>query len=213
MEWGRSNFHNYTWRSEKDPWLSFLAEFLLQRTRATQVEPVYATIKKRFPTAQSLLEAGELATTSITRALGLHRRGPMLLAIADVVARRGGTPPESLAELRALGGVGIYTSAAWLSLHRNKRASIVDANVSRWLSRMTLRAYQRDPRHVRWVQELAEQLTPRRAFRAYNYAVLDFTMEICRPRNPQCGGCPLAQHCPSARRPTQLRPISSLTAS
>jgi hypothetical protein len=49
---------------------------------------------------------------------------------------------------------------------------------------MTSLPLNRDPRHVKWIQELAERLTPQRAFCDFNYAVLDFTMTV--PRNPRC---------------------------
>ncbi len=157
LRWGRANYREYPWRAERDPWLSFLAELLLQRTRASQVEAVFALIK----------------------------------AIAD----RGGVPPDTSEELQSFVGVGMYTTAAWLSLHAGQRAVIIDANVARWLSRMTRMPYNRDPRHVQWVKELSERLTPRVAFREYNYAVLDFTIGVCTPRNPRCKVCPLCSDC------------------
>lgn len=195
LRWGRANFQSYAWRVENDPWLSFVAEFLLQRTRASQVEPVFIAMRSRFPTAARLATGGPVAIGELTKTLGLHSRGPMLLRIAEAVADRGGIPPESPAELRRFIGVGTYTTAAWLSLHRNKRATIIDANVARLLSRMTGLPYNRDPRHVQWVQRLAERLTPRRVFRDYNYAVLDFSMGTCTPRNPRCEGCVLKREC------------------
>ena len=86
---------------------------------------------------------------------------------------------ETVEELASLPGIGRYTGAAWLSLYRGKRAVIIDANVARWLSRLTGRAPPADPRHCAWLRDLADELTPRRAFRDYNYAVLDFTMIVC----------------------------------
>jgi A/G-specific adenine glycosylase len=191
--------------------LSFLAEFLLQRTKASQVEPVFLSIRERFPTAGSLAMGGLPAVNQLTRKLGLHWRGPLLLRIAEAVADLGGIPPDTPDELRKLTGVGMYTTAAWLSLHRGKRLAIIDANVARWLSRLTDLPYNRDPRHVQWVKDLADRLTPRRAFREFNYAVLDFTMRICVPRNPRCDACPLQSECRYARRgrprlPTTVRP-------
>jgi A/G-specific adenine glycosylase len=117
----------------------------------------------------------------------------MLVEIARTVIREG--LPRTMDELVRLPGVGTYTAAAWLSLHRGQRAVIVDANVARWLSRMTGMQYSRDPRHVRWVNELAAQLTPPRVFRDYNYAVLDFTMTVCQPRLPRCRVCPVRRAC------------------
>jgi len=115
--------------------------------------------------------------------------------VALGVAERGGVPPRELEALRELPGVGMYTAAAWLSLHAGRRAAIVDSNVARWLSRLTGLPYPRDPRPVRWVWELADELTPRRVFKDYNYAVLDFTMAVCVPRTPRCPICPLRRDC------------------
>lgn len=195
LRWASENYQSYIWRDEPDPWLALLAEFLLQRTRARQVERVFSEVRESYPTAASLAEAGPEAATAIMAGLGLYWRGPLLHGVAVAVAEAGGYPPEDLEELRRLVGVGPYTSAAWLSLHRGKRAVIVDANVARLLARLTGREYPRDPRHVRWVKELADRLTPRRAFRAYNYAVLDFTMIVCTPRAPRCLECPLRPDC------------------
>ena len=195
LRWGRLNYVDYLWRSETNPWLSFLAEILLQRTRAAQVEPVFRDIRQSLPTAGSLVAGGLEVVSKLTSQLGLHRKGPLLLETARKIASNGGTPPDTLQELRSLPGVGMYTAGAWLSLHRGKRAVLIDANVARWLSRMTGLPYNRDPRHVRWINELANQLTPQRVFREYNYAVLDFTMGICSPRNPRCCDCPLLSDC------------------
>ena len=193
--WGRRNFQPYPWRLEKDPWLSFAAEFLLQRTRASQVEPVFKELREHFPTAVAFVRAGVHPVRELTDRLGLHWRGPLLANIAKEFADRDGVPPDSMEELCQLTGVGMYTAAAWLSLHRGKRAVILDANICRWLSRMTGLPYNRDPRHVRWVQELADDLTPRRVFRDYNYAALDFTMNVCTLRRPLCDECPLHKDC------------------
>ena len=195
LKWGRANFKLYPWRTEADPWLSLVAEFLLQRTRASQVDPVYRELRCKFPTARSLAVAGEGAARILTNRLGLHWRGPLLLKVARHVAQSGGRPPEALALLRELPGIGPYTASAWLSLHRGHRMTIIDSNVCRWLSRVTGLPYNRDPRHVKWVKELMDCLTPKRVFRDFNYALLDFTMTICVPRTPKCFACPLRTDC------------------
>jgi A/G-specific adenine glycosylase len=130
---------------------------------------------------------------TLTNAVGLHGRGETLLAVARAFVMNG--VPASAVDLQSITGVGAYTASAWFSLHREQRHAIIDSNVFRWLGRMTGQPYQRDPRHVRWVNELADKLTPRRAFRDYNYAVLDFTMNVCTPRDPACERCPLLELC------------------
>lgn len=214
LSWGRSNFQHYVWREETDPWLSLAAEILLQRTRARQVEPVFEDFRQWFPTAESLVSAGQEAARYMMSRLGLYWRGDLLYSVARAVSERGGVPPEDPLELRKLTGVGPYTAAAWLSLHRGKRAVIVDSNIARWLSRVTGRPYQKDPRHIHWILELADRLTPRRAFREYNYAVLDFTMHVCTVRAPRCDQCPVRPDCDYGRHsvPSRGRPSPALTS-
>lgn len=60
---------------------------------------------------------------------------------------------------------------------------------------MTSLPFNHDPRHVTWIQEVAERLTPRRALREFNYAALDFTMTVCVLRNPRCENCLLENDC------------------
>jgi A/G-specific adenine glycosylase len=193
LRWGRRNFIDYPWRDDRDPWLTLIAELLLQRTRAAQVLPVYEYLRRHYPTAGHMLRSGKRGVRALTARVGLHSRGQTLLSVARTFERSG--PPVERHALRQITGIGAYTVAAWFSLHRGKRASIVDSNIFRWLGRMLDRPYHRDPRGVSWVNDLAEDLTPRRVFRDYNYAVLDFTMTICTPRNPACDQCPLLSFC------------------
>lgn len=199
LRWGRQHYQPYAWRSETSPWLSLAAEIMLQRTRAQQVEPVYLELRSHYPTAADLVRAGEEATAQITARIGLHWRGHLLYEAAKAVSEAGGIPPDSLPQLKQLPGVGPYTRGAWLSMYRGIRAPIIDANIARWLARMVGKPCPRDPRHVKWVNELSESLTPSRAFRDYNYAVLDFTMMICTSRQPHCPECPLRKYCEYGR--------------
>jgi A/G-specific adenine glycosylase len=168
---------------------------LLHRTRAGQAESVFLDLRARFPGAADLVAAGPEVAAEITSRTGLHWRGPLLFDTARRVSAAGGVPPEDPAQLRALPGVGPYASAAWLSLHRGKRAVIIDNNVARWLARLEGKPYDAETRRKRWVRGVAESLTPARKFRDYNYAVLDFTMRICVPGKPRCGECPIRSDC------------------
>jgi A/G-specific adenine glycosylase len=185
---------------EVDPWLTLVAEVLLQRTQARQVIETFNAFRLAFPTAKHVVESepDELRRTLFP--LGLHSRADVIRALAELAVYNDGQPPEDAERLRAIRGVGAYTSAAWLSLHRGRRAAIVDANVYRWLGRMFGRKHGRDPRRVRWVRTLADELTPPRAYRAFNYAVLDFTMNICVPRSPRCAECSFRVQCAYAQR-------------
>jgi A/G-specific adenine glycosylase len=181
----------YPWRAERSPWMSLAAEVLLQRTRAAQVAPVFNQFARRYPTPDALAKETSKGLLSVIGSLGLHWRAPLLIRTSEIVAERG-VPPESYGELVELPGVGPYAAAAFLSLHRGVRVPILDANVVRWLGRVF--GFKTDPetRRKPWVLELADQLTPKRAFRDFNYAVLDLSMTVCVTK-PRCHACPLAR--------------------
>jgi A/G-specific adenine glycosylase len=198
LRWGKRHYVRYPWRHSTDGWLTLAAEVLLQRTRVTQALTAYEVLESRYPTPEALLRGGSGAVQRLTALTGLHGRGRLLIDVAHRIRRNG--LPATLPDLYAVRGIGAYIAGAWLSLHRGQRAAIVDSNVYRWLGRMTGRTYGRDPRGVKWVNQLAERLTPKRSFRTYNYAVLDFTMQVCTPRTPRCEECPLNRFCITGSR-------------
>jgi A/G-specific adenine glycosylase len=205
LAWGRRNFQAFPWRHETSPWLTLIAEVLLQRTQAKQVVQAFETFRRLFPTPGAILSGDQMLLERTLFPLGLRSRVHVIRSLANIAAMNNGMPPEDIVILRTVRGVGSYTSAAWISLHRGRRAVIIDANVYRWLGRMFDQPYGRDPRRVRWVAEIAEQLTPQRVFRAYNYAVLDFTMTVCSPRQPQCETCVFSATCAYATRNLNVR--------
>ena len=194
LSWGRRNQATYPWRDEASPWLTLVAEIMLQRTRASQVDSAYREFAHRYPTPDSLLSDPSSAEKILSR-LGLHFRLGLLLCIASAFKAWGDTPPQSLEQLTTLKGLGPYTAAVWLSLYRGIRQPIVDSNVARWLSRLMGQEYPRDPRNVIWINELADRLTPKRAVRDYTQAVLDLTMTVCTAREPRCRICPVQDWC------------------
>ena len=210
LRWSRENYQEYSWRTEESPWLSLVAEFMLQRTRASQVEPVFQEFRSVYPKPADYVNAAGTGAISLLGRLGLRKRGRLLLDIAKSLEERGGVLPESMEELQEFSGIGPYTAAAWLSLHRSKRAVITDSNVVRWLGRWTGRAYEKDPRGVKWIAALADRLTPQRAFRRYNYAIIDFSMMICTISNPSCDICPIKRDCHYASGTSSVRGRLSL---
>jgi A/G-specific adenine glycosylase len=100
--------------------------------------------------------------------------------------------------LLSLPGVGPYAASAYLSFHCGKRAAIIDGNIVRLYGRVFGLSVHAETRRTKEFIALAESMTPPRAFRAYNYAVLDFTRAVCRPK-PNCEGCPLRDLCAYGR--------------
>jgi len=174
-----------------------VAEILLQRTRAMSVARIWPDLVSRYPDPQSLANATATELEDLLGSLGLLWRIPLLIQLAKHVAEHGGIPKDK-SELMKLPGVGEYVASAYLSLHRNKRHSIVDSNVVRWICRLTgNEECGAETRRAKWMLNLAESLTPRTTFKDYNYAVLDLTMNVCK-KTPSCTHCPVSGFCASS---------------
>lgn len=190
QRWGKENFRDFPWRRPRRRWHGLIAEILLQRTRAENVIPVYRAFITSFPTLKRFAEASVEEIEQIIWPLGLRWRAPLLEALGRQLYERGRVP-TSIEELTSLPGVGPYVAAAWLSFHGDGRGVLIDANVVRWICRMVGREYDGETRRKKWLIELADRLTPQENVKQFNYAVLDFTMTICIPREPRCEICPV----------------------
>lgn len=195
LKWGPSHYRSFPWRATRSPWLALAAEVLLQRTRASQALRAYRMLELHYSTAEALASSSEEAEAQLARTVGLRWRVRKLMAAAAIIRDGGGQVPDSRAKLLAIPGVGPYAASAWLSLHNNQRESIVDSNVARWLCRLVGVAHTPASRRWAWVLALADELTPRRGFKEYNYAVLDLTTTLCLPTCPSCEPCPLLDLC------------------
>lgn len=176
---------------------------LLQRTRAEQVVPVYEEFARRYPDPVFLVRESLPEFRRLVRPLGLHWRAPLMRAMANEVSRRGALP-DDLPTLLELPGVGPYAAGAYLSMHRGRRALIIDSNIVRWLSRVFGFRHTPETRRQSWLKKLVDDLTPKRKFRDFNYAMLDLSMTVCRAK-PECNQCPLSKRQCAYSRSARLR--------
>ena len=193
--WGRRNARAYPWREELPLWQALIAEVMLQRTRAEQVVPTFNQFRERYPSPAALAQASEGELAQLMKPLGLRWRGRLLHRLAQHILRLDGALPREQAALEALPSVGPYSAAATLSLHANLRAVLIDSNIVRVLCRLVGAAYDGETRRKPWLRDLAEAMTPPRAHRDYNYAVLDLAALVCLPRIPKCDECPILRWC------------------
>jgi len=161
---------------------------MAQQTRLEVVVAYFDRFIARFPDIAALAEASEDDVVAHWSGLGYYRRARMLRQGAiDVMARFGGSLPESVDELMTIAGIGRYTAGAIASIAFGKRAPIVDGNIERVLAR----AYgDEDP----WTY--AADLVKRcKSPRHFNQGLMEIGALICTPRHPACGACPLRRGC------------------
>jgi A/G-specific adenine glycosylase len=191
LSWYDRNRRDLPWRNDRNPYRVWISEIMLQQTRVSAVLEHYRRFLQRFPTVQKLAAAREASVLAAWSGLGYYRRARMMHAAAKaIVKQHGGKFPGSLAELRALPGVGPYTAAAISSIAFNVPAAVVDGNVERVLGRAC-----GDGLTGKDFWETAQALLCRTRPGDFNQAMMELGATVCQPRQPRCSICPVFHQC------------------
>jgi A/G-specific adenine glycosylase len=202
LHWWDRHRRVLAWRAADgetpNPYQVWLSEVLLQQTTAQAAAPYYQTFIAKWPQVEDLAAAPLEAVVSAFAGLGYYARARNLHACAQEIARRGGRFPSEEAELRALPGIGAYTAAAIAAIAFGQKTAPVDANIARILARLI--ALDEPIAQARGeIEAAARALAPSRRNGDFAQALMDIGAMICRPRNPDCHSCPLAQDCGAFR--------------
>ena len=110
------------------------------------------------------------------------------------LARAVGT--DSPKDWSALPGSGQYVARAAAVSSAGARVAMLDTNFERVIKRVFAGTWMADYRRDMRLAALALE-TVRGGVdpRAVNWAVLDLGSQVCRPRRPKCGQCPLQRGC------------------
>jgi A/G-specific adenine glycosylase len=187
------------WRArggaKSDPYRVWLSEVMLQQTRVETVLPYYAKFLARWPDVTSLANARQEEVLSAWAGLGYYARARNLHACAKaVVAEFSGRFPEEEAELRRLPGIGVYTSAAISAIAFGRKATPVDGNIERVMSRL-FAVEEKVPAAKKTLARLAAEITPPHRAGDFAQALMDLGATICTPKKPACGICPWMDAC------------------
>lgn len=198
LVWHREeNKREMPWKGEIDAYKVWLSEIILQQTKVEQGLAYYQRFVKSFPNVEALAEAEEDEVMRLWQGLGYYSRARNLHHTAkEVKANYGGKFPISSKELIKLKGIGEYTAAAISSFVHKERIAVVDGNVIRVLARYFRIQLPFDSSEGKKVfREKANSLIDRLHPNLYNQAIMDFGATVCKPKNPNCENCPLAQSC------------------
>ncbi|UOM33726.1 A/G-specific adenine glycosylase [Acuticoccus sp. I52.16.1] len=199
LAWYDRHRRRLPWRAapgeRADPYRVWLSEIMLQQTTVAAVKSYYAVFLTRWPTVADLAAAEDGAVMAAWAGLGYYARARNLLACARVVA--GGAFPATRESLRALPGVGDYTSAAIAAIAFGEPVPVVDGNVERVVSRLT--RLDRPPKTAkRAVEDAVAAMLPADRPGDFAQAMMDLGATICTPRSPACALCPLRPVCAAA---------------
>ena len=196
IRWGSVNRRDFPWRRTTNPFHVLVAEVMLQRTNARQVEPAYHRFIDQYPSPKDLAEARLEDVAKDLQPLGLAYRASRLKQMANIiVAKLGGEVPSREEELLQLPGVGKYVASAVRCFAFEKDVPIVDANVLRVMKRVFSIKTPKESHKKPEMWNLMAAMIPKKKAREFNLSILDFAGLICTSRNPVHETCPLRDIC------------------
>lgn len=211
------------WQKNKNPYRVWISEIMLQQTQVTTVVPYFERFILRFPNVQSLAEAAEDDLLSLWSGLGYYQRARNLhRAAIQIVKDFNGKFPSQFDQIEGLPGIGRSTAGAVLALGFKKKATILDGNVKRVLTRVYgVRGWSGDKKVSERLWKIAEQLTPAQRVGDYTQAIMDLGATLCQRSRPRCEECPMAAGCHAylkeevhqfpEPKPSKNRPVKEVT--
>jgi A/G-specific adenine glycosylase len=198
--WGKQNLRNFPWRQTPDPYAILVAEFLLQRTDAAKVVPIYTNFLARYPTLQDLEEENVEEIGTLLQPLGLFFRAERLHQCAQILLQEyRGKIPQSEKQLLKLPGIGKYTARSICANAFNQPLAILDTNVARILERFFGVRGGRVKSRCKLLWQAAEKVAPRKEVGKWNLTLLDLGAQVCKSKHPLCSQCPLRKRCDYAQ--------------
>jgi len=196
--WGKINKREFLWRRTKNPYDILIAEVLLQRTKAKQVEQIYAIFMDRYPTIYKLYNEDEMAITKMLIPLGLKKRGKALKQIAQIIVKQyEGNISNNKEILMTIPFIGNYTSDAILCHAYNEQVATYDSNFARVINNFfnlsLSKPFSKDPKGYSFAQNLIKLVD--KDYNLFNLAIIDFASAICLTNKPKCSVCPLKKSC------------------
>ena len=204
LYWYDNNKRFLPWRKKvskkKREYYTLVSEFMLQQTQVKTVIPYFLNFINKIPNINSLAKVKNGTLMKYWEGLGYYSRARNLKNTAvKIVKEYNGRLPSTIEELKALPGIGDYTSRAIMAIAFNKKIIPLDGNVERILKRVF---------YLRKENEITKDyLNSKKYFfgvsnRSSDYAqaIMEIGALVCKPANPLCLQCPISINCISFKK-------------
>ena len=184
----------------KKQYYTLLSEFMLQQTQVATVIPYFNKFIKQIPNFHSLAKVENRKLLKLWEGLGYYSRARNLKKTGKVVIKNfNGKLPDNFEELITLPGVGNYTASAILAITFNKPYIPLDGNIERVLKRYL---YLKKQSEIQKENLIKKKDIFGKSLRSSDYAqaLMELGALICKPNNPVCSQCPVAESCKSYKK-------------
>ncbi len=185
-----------------DPLDMLIGTVLSQNTNDRNSYKAYKNLRKKFPTWE---EANKAKRTSIEKeirvaGLGLQKSIAIKEILTGIYKKygtfslrilEGNNNDQILEELTAFNGVGVKTASCVLLFSMGRNVCPVDTHVHRTVNRIGIvKASTPDKTFF-----LLNDDFPPEIAHSFHTNLIRLGREVCKPKNPGCGACPLLKMC------------------
>jgi A/G-specific adenine glycosylase len=209
LRWYDYHQRSLPWRAKPgscpNPYHVWLSEIMLQQTTVATVQDYFSKFIEKWPRLVDLAATDLQEIYHGWQGLGYYSRAHNLHRCAQILMTyHNGQIPSLPAELLQLPGIGPYTSAAIAAIAFDYPILPVDGNIIRVISRL-LGLQTALPELKSEVYQWAQHHPPRTRPGDVAQAFMDLGSLVCKPKNPQCHGCPLQDMCIAFKTDQQER--------
>jgi endonuclease III len=179
--------------NHQSPWELLVATILSAQCTDQRVNQVTPELFRRYKTPAALAKAKLPDVEHIIRSTGFFKsKAKNIVACSQAITERFDQKvPDQMDDLVTLPGVGRKTANVLLGNAFGKPAIIVDTHVKRVSKRLGLTRSE-DPEQI---EKDLQQLLPPSQWTGVSQRLLLHGRYICLARKPQCGRCPIYDHC------------------
>ena len=179
--------------SFKDPYLVLIACILSLRTNDRTTYPATLRMLELAKTPQDMMNVKEDELAKAIYPVGFYKNkaGQIIELSKLIVEKNDGKVPDSIDELCKFRGVGRKTANLVMTLGFGEPAICVDVHVHRIFNRLGY-IKTKNPEETEFA--LRENL-PVKYWIPINTLMVTHGQNVCKPINPKCNVCPIAEFC------------------
>lgn len=197
LAWGSKNIRKFPWRDTDDPYRVIVAEIMLHRTKAEQVERIYEDFLKKYRRIHDIYKTPLDELMGDMSSLGLSWRGRLMHEMARYIVEECDSQiPSSKEGLLKLPGVGPYIASALMCFIYEKPEPVLDTNTVRVIGRLHGIRISDSSRRSKKFESIMRSYLKYGCPRDFSLSLIDLAALVCTSNeSPHCEMCPVEEWC------------------